>query len=129
MKEIIAKFSAGCVAGVAVLGAELELFFGKTFLDAFRTSFSSVPGSEAAQSFLNAGSLSFLLIALGGLIICFLIGFQAPPEFTVGYLVGLILIMTLTAPVLMSSAVSSVVGSMVLSLLAVIVGLIVRAQS
>ena len=124
----IAEFIAGITVGVGVVAGELVVFAFSILMDALSQVARTLPSNSQTPSIDSYFSFITLILIIGGFLQHFFLGLSNSDAFTIGFIIGDVLIVILLGPTLLTIS-PSVVTGMILALLTVIIGFCIRLFS
>jgi hypothetical protein len=121
----IAEFFAGVGIGVGVVAGELVIFAFSTLMDALSKVAHTLPSSAQTPPIETYFSLITLILFLGGFLQHFFLGLLNSDAFSLGFIIGDLVMLFLLGSLLWTISPSIVTG-MILAFLTVFVGFCTR---
>lgn len=124
----IAEFVVGFGIGIGVVAGELVVFAFSILMDALSKVAHTLPASSQTLPIDSYFSLITLILIIGGFVQHFFLGLLNSDSFSLGFIIGDLLLLFLLGPILFTIS-PSVVTGMILAFITVIVGFCIRVFS
>lgn len=121
----IAEFFAGIGVGVGVVSGELIAFAFSSLMDALSKVAHTLPATTQTFPIDSYFSMITLILIIGGFLQHFLLGLLNSDAFSIGFIIGDLLILFLLGPALFTIS-PSVVTGMIFAFLTVFIGFCIR---
>jgi len=121
----VGEFIAGFIIGMGVVSGELVVFAFSILMDALSTVAHSLPTTSQSFPIDSYFSLITLILIVGGFLQHFFLSILNSEAFSVGFIIGDLLIIVLLGPVLFTISPSIATG-MITAIIIVFVGFCLR---